>query len=260
MGFVVSLLAEVGTAWLTVCIFFAAALAGMAMQHRLPETHRSEPTQKAVQLVMGLIATMAALVLSLLVASAHTYLETQQTNVQILTRDVLLLDQTLGRYGPEAAPLRQALYADVVAAIHATSPTEGVGSVIAAVNGVAGHGKHLSEDVLDLDAQTKAQKYFQMRALDLATQIASTRLTMHEQSLNSVPVFLMISLVAWLTMLFLGFGLYAPRNRTVVAAFGGGAFAVAGALFLILDMNHPYRGIIHVSDAPIRDGLTILGK
>lgn len=260
MNIIVSLLLEVGIASLTFCIFFAAALAGMAMQRKLPATHLAEPTQKAVQLVMGLIATMAALVLSLLVASAHTYLETQQENVQILTRDVLLLDQTLGRYGPEAAPIRRALYADVVAAVNTTSPNEGVGSVIAAVNGVAGRGKHLSEDVLDLDAKTTAQKFFQTRALELAAQIASTRLTMHEQSLGSVPVFLMIILVAWLTMLFLGFGLYAPRNKTVVLAFGCGAFAVAGALFLILDMNHPYRGLIHVSDAPIRDGLTILGK
>ena len=91
MNIIVSLLLEVGFSFLTFCVFFAAALAGMAMQRRLPEAHLAEPTQKAVQLIMGLIATMAALVLSLLVASAHSYLETQQEDVQNLARDVLLL-------------------------------------------------------------------------------------------------------------------------------------------------------------------------
>lgn len=260
MNIIVSLLLEVGFSFLTFCIFFAAALAGMAMQRKLPEAHLAEPTQKAVQLIMGLIATMAALVLSLLVASAHSYLETQQEDVQNLARDVLLLDQALARFGPEAAPLRKALYADVIGAIRTASPNEGVGSNDATAAGAGGRAKHFSEEVIALDAKTNAQKFFQTRALELTSQIASTRLTMHEQALNSVPVFLMIVLVGWLTMLFFGFGLYAPRNMTAVVACGCGAFAVAGALFLILDMSHPYRGLIHVSDAPIRDGLTILGK
>ncbi len=67
-------------------------------------------------------------------------------------------------------------------------------------------------------------------------------------------------LVFWLVVLFLGFGLFARFNATVFAAFFVGAISVAGAIFLILEMYHPYGGLMQISSAPVRNALEQAGK
>jgi len=61
-------------------------------------------------------------------------------------------------------------------------------------------------------------------------------------------------------VLFISFGLYAPPNLTVLASLFFAAIAVSGAVFLIIEMYHPYSGLIQVSDAPFRAALDQLGQ
>ena len=240
-------------------LVYGAAMTGLALQRRLPADHLEAQSKEAVQLVMGLVATMAALVLSLLIASSHAFFETQQEEVQKLARDVVLLDESLARYGAETKPLRTVLREDVLAATQTRSPDEGVGSATITVTGTAGQKQRLFAQVLDLQPQTAAQRFDQSKALELMTMIASTRLLIHEQSTSSVPAALVVVMVIWLTLLFAGFGLFARPNATVRVALALGAFSVAGAIFLILDMSHPYRGLIHVSGVPIESALDQIG-
>lgn len=237
------------------CVVYGGAVFGVFLQQRLPEHHRSSHSKEAVQLVMGLVATMAALVLSLLISSSHTFLETQQEDVQKLAADVILLDQALGHYGPEAEAIRSGFRDDVVSAARAMSPNEGLGSANIAVVGTANQKKHLLAQVLALDPKTASQRFDQSKALDLMSEIATTRLLIHEQASASVPAALIIVLVLWLTLLFVGFGLFASVNGTVLVAIGFGAVSVAAAIFLIVDMSHPYQGLIHVSGAAIQSAL-----
>jgi hypothetical protein len=67
-------------------------------------------------------------------------------------------------------------------------------------------------------------------------------------------------LVFWLAVLFATFGLLAPGNATIVLTLLVCSLSVAGAVFLIVDMAHPYSGIIYVSDAPLRGVLNQLGR
>ena len=83
-----------------VCVLGGMAF-GMFLRNRLPEHHLSGETKDVVKLGTGLIGTIAALVLGLLIASANGTFQTQSTQVQQLTADVVLLDQTLAQYGPE---------------------------------------------------------------------------------------------------------------------------------------------------------------
>ena len=245
-------------AGLVFLVVYGGALAGIWLQRHLPEHHLDDSSKDTVRLVMALLATMAALVLSLLIASTHTFFETQQEQVQKLARDVVLLNEALVRYGPETVEIRQTLRDGFSSATQAMSPQEGFGS--ASVAPEVGQKRRLFEGVQALEPKTAAQRYDQAKAIDLMTMIASTRLLIHEQTMTSVPAGLIIIMVFWLTLLFVGFGLFAPMNSTVLAATGFGAASVAAAIFLILDMSHPYRGLIHVSGAPIASAVEQLEK
>ena len=79
------------------------------MAVRLPEHHRDQDSRDVVKLVMGLVATIAALVLSLLVASASSSYNVQRSELQSLSANVILLDRLLVAYGPVANDVRDRL-------------------------------------------------------------------------------------------------------------------------------------------------------
>jgi hypothetical protein len=90
--------------------------------------------------------------------------------------------------------------------------------------------------------------------------LGQTRWLMAEQRTNSVSVSMLFVLIFWLTIIFVSFGLYAPRNATVVVSLVVSAISVSGAIFLLLEMYSPYAGLIHVSTAPLRAAVTHLGQ
>jgi hypothetical protein len=63
-----------------------------------------------------------------------------------------------------------------------------------------------------------------------------------------------------MTILFFGFGLCTRYNPTVVTALLVGSLSVSGAVFLILEMNHPYSGWMQVSSAPLREALAQMNR
>jgi hypothetical protein len=82
---------------------------------------------------------------------------------------------------------------------------------------------------------------------------------MYEQAGSSIAWPFLAVLVFWLAILFMGFGLFAPANATVLAALFVGALSVAGAIFLILELDRPYEGLMHLPSAPVRDALAQIG-
>jgi hypothetical protein len=89
--------------------------------------------------------------------------------------------------------------------------------------------------------------------------LGQTRWLMYEQESTSISLPLLIILVFWLTVLSISFGLFAPRNATVVTSLLVSALSVSGAIFLILELYKPYGGLIHISSAPMRAALAHLG-
>jgi hypothetical protein len=81
-----------------------------------------------------------------------------------------------------------------------------------------------------------------------------------EQQSVSISRPLLTIVVFWLTINFVSFGLFAPRNATVVVTLSLCGLAVAGAVFLILEMYSPFHGIIEISNAPLRNALSLLGR
>jgi len=236
------------------------AVAGMMLHGRLPTHHRDGDAKDVIKLVMGLIATIAALVLSLLIASAHSAYDTQESEVRQLAVHVVLLDRLLARYGPEAADARTALKEIVAADMARIWPTEGPGSATMPPPHAQVRGEDMFGMVAGLSPRTDEQRFGQARALQLLTDMADTRRLMAEQAGGSLSWPFFVVLVFWLVVLFVGFGLFARFNATVFAAHFVGALSVAGAIFLILEMNRPYSGLMQISSAPISRALEQLGR
>lgn len=246
----VALVTLIGTA--------AAALLGLWLREQLPEHHLESESRDAVKLVMGLVATMSALVLGLLISVTQTAYRTQGDELALLAANLVSLDRVLLHYGPEAEPARDRLHQGV---------TEEFGRILAAgslqVQRLAPEGRSnplepFYQAVQRLQPGTDAQRQGLARAIELSVAIARTRMLLAEQQVSALPGPFLAVLIFWLAMLFLGFGLMTRLNPTVVTALLIGALSVAGALFLILELDRPYDGLMRLSDAPLRAALAAL--
>jgi hypothetical protein len=241
------------------CVF-AGALIGTFLHARLPEHHRDGDSREVIKLVMGLIATIAALVLSLLIASGHSSYDTQESEVRQLAAHLGLVDRMLANYGPETAGARALLRQIVTADMARIWPETGGGNANLPSFTDRVRGEDLFRMVAGLAPATDAQRFSQARALHTLTEMTNTRRLMSEQASGSLAWPFFVVLVFWLIVLFLGFGLFARFNATVFTAFFVGALSVGGAIFLILEMNSPYSGVMQISNAPMRHALDELGK
>ena len=241
------------------CVLFSA-LFSMFLRVMLPEHHLSQDTKDVVKLTMGLIATMAALVLGLLTASAKSSFDLENTGLQQAAANIIKLDRSLARYGPETKEIREKLQRILTFRIHQIWP-EG-GSTPEKVDTI--ERTRAAEDMLDairkLSPKTEIQREIQSRTLQITQDLMGARWLLLVGAVNTIPPLFLVVLIFWLCLLFAGFGLFAPRNATVIVAFVLCALAVSSAIFLILEMNHPFNGLIKVSSLPMRYALSQLGQ
>jgi len=242
------------------CCVFGGALFGLALHARLPEHHLDARSKDVATLVMGLIATVSALVLGLLIASAHDAFDKQEGEVQQLSAHVIQLDRFLAHYGPEAKESRDLLRRVVADDITRIWPAERGGPQSWVRTGDSAEPDGFYDKVLDLVPKTAAQRFQQTQALELMTKMANTRQLLREQAGGSMSWPFFVVLLFWLVALFIGFGLFARANATVVTALCVGALTVAGANFLILEMSRPYSGLIAISSAPMHNALDRIGR
>jgi hypothetical protein len=238
---------------------FAAALLGIFIRGVLPSHHVEGDSKDAVKLVLGLIATLTAMVLGLLISSAHTGYDAQQAELQQLSAHLIQIDRILGEFGPDATEQRALLRKIIASDLARIWPQDGTPPTIAPLHSQVDMEK-LFEGVAGLSPKSEMQKFTRGRALELLANAGETRHLMIEQSQGALSWPFLIVLVSWQTVLFFGFGLFARLNATVVVALFVGSLSVAGALFLILEMNQPYTGWMQLSDAPLRDVLTQMSR
>jgi hypothetical protein len=239
------------TAIVFACVF-GSALLGKFLQRVLPEHHRDSESKDLIKSAMGLIGTISALVLGLLVASAKSSYDTQKEEVTSLAAHVGLLDRMLAHYGPEAEPARAQLRGVVSRAI--VEMWRGSGEA------PEDRADVLFDSVASLQSKTESQRALQAQASTLMIELGRTRWLLVAQSGSSISTPLLVVVVFWLSISFVSFGLFAHRNATVTAALFIAALSVAGAVFLILEMDRPFEGLIQISDAPLRQTLSHLGR
>lgn len=241
------------------CIF-GGALLGMLFRILLPHHHLRDDSRDVVKLGAGVIATLAALVLGILVGSAKSSFDVMNDGLKQNGAKIILLDHALAKYGPETKDIRVALRRNIVVAMEMMWPTTkaGITNVIALekFSGI----ETIHDKVSELSPSTEAQRSLRAEALQLSSDMVQSRWFMVEHAQNVLPMPLLIVLVFWLTMLLFCFGLLAPGNPTTIAILLICALSVSGAIFLILEMNHPIEGIIKLSSAPLDKALALIGK
>jgi hypothetical protein len=240
-------------AYFVVCTFGAAVL-GMVLRFYLPDHHLRDDSKDVVKLVMGLIATLVALVLGLLIASANSYYNTQRDELQTLSANIVNLDQALARYGPEADATRAAFHEVVVASHDRMWRTKSTFSGQPAPQQESALSV-FRNGLLSLTPATDVQRHLLAQATGLSDNLLAMRLLMSVQIGNSMSWPFLFILVFWVSVLFLGFGLLSERNGTLVAALLVGSVAVGSATFLILELNQPYTGLLALSDAPLQQAI-----
>jgi hypothetical protein len=217
-----------------------------------------EPSKDVIKLGTGLLGTLAALVLGLLIASAKGSYDTQVSQVRKFTGDVVLLDLILAQYGPEANAARGLLRGAIGAATDAiwrensTAAARGPFKTTAA-------GEDAFAKIQELAPQNDTQSAFKNRAVDVSTELVRTRAFLYEQAGSAIPAPFLAVLVFWLAIIFMSFSLFARLNRTVIVVLLILALSVSGAIFLMLDLSEPFTGALRISSAPLRGALAPLG-
>jgi hypothetical protein len=120
--------------------------------------------------------------------------------------------------------------------------------------------QQLSDRLYALDPKTPEQKQAATSATTHFAQIAQIRLLMSLQLASPFFRPLLIVVMAWSLFLFCGFGLLSQINATTLAALAFGAFAVASALFLILELSQPYTGLFRTSPAALEQTIDVIDK
>jgi hypothetical protein len=237
------------------CIFGGAVL-GMLIRARLPEQHFSPEAKDVLKLGMGLVGTMAALVLGLLVASAKSTYDAQNSELTDLSARVVLLDRVLARYGPETKEAREKLRESVAGALDLISREDNPGKWDAPPQ----TGELLVQSIHALEPQTELQQTLKGQAINMTIGLGQTRWLMYTQGTTAVSVPMLVVVTTWLTILFVSYGMHARPSLMVAGSLFLSALSVAGALYLILEMYSPYQGLIRVSTAPLRAALEHLGR
>jgi len=232
---------------------FGGALVGLWLRSALPDHHLSPDSKDTVKVGIGLIATMTALVLGLVTASTKSSFDALNTAIQHAAADVLALDRTLARFGPESKAARETLAQIIAQRLELTWPQHASQGAQRNRLEVTHSGEGLVERIRDLAPQNENQRWLQAHAVALSEALLDARWAVVSRVGTSVPVPFLVVLVFWLTMIFVSFGVFAPRNATVMVALCVCALSVAGAIFLILEMNSPFEGLITISPDPLRD-------
>ena len=240
-----------------VSVLGGAAL-GMLVRSVLPQNHLSADTKDAVKLAMGLVATMTALVLGLLVASAKGSYDAQRSQLIQMSAKFAFLDRVLANCGPDAPEVRAQLRTSVEQMIARIWPDNK--SRQAELAPITSAGQAMYEAIQKLSPQTDAQRAAKSQALQITVELGQMYWLLFEQAGTAISKPLLIVVVFWLAVLFLSFGLFTPRNGTAITALMASAVSVCAAIFLVLEPDRPFSGLIGISSEPMRNALEHLGR
>ena len=239
-------------------LLIVAILIGRQLRQLIPNKRVSEDTKDTVKLAMGLVATMAALLLGLLVSSAKASYDSQRTQVIQMAAKVAYLNRILTLYGPETMDARKQFHQAIEDAIRRLWPNDRKLKAELRPNIEAGDSVYFKIEALS--PTTEVQQKLKALAEAAASDLAQLRALLVAQSENSISPTMLVVVVSWLVVIFASFSLLAPPNLTANVALFISALAVAGAIFLLLELDSPFGGIINIPNREMMNALNELPK
>lgn len=245
---------------ITFTCIFGGALIGILLRAALPEHHLRDDSKDVIKLGAGVIATLTALVLGLLVGSAKSSFDAVNTLIMQNSAKIITLDRALAQYGPETKEARNLLRNSIATGIEKAWPdSKDKEAGLRAIEASTG-AEDFTNKIRDLKPANDSQRLLQSQALQLGNDLLLSHWLLIEQNQNELPTTFLVVLSCWLTILYTTYGLFTPRNATVIIVLLVCAFSMSSAIFLIVEMNRPFDGIIKVSSAPLLNALQHLGN
>ncbi|HTG16349.1 MAG TPA: hypothetical protein VK747_13960 [Blastocatellia bacterium] len=248
------------TALIVFACLFISMMLGFFLRGVAPQHHLETDSKDTVKLATGLIATLSALVLGLLVASARDSFNQVSGELMRMAVRVVLLDRVLAQYGPDAKEIRVLMKTGYSTASDLMLSGEEAQQMQLDTPEALARWENIQAKLRELSPQSDAQRGLKSRALEISDELTGSRWLLIVQSKGSVSMPLLVVLVFWLSMIFTAWSVYAPRNTIVTAALLACAMCVSGAIFLILEMDSPMTGLIRVSGTAVRAALSHLGE
>lgn len=236
----------------------AGAFLGAFLRNVLPGHHLEADAKDVVRLGTGLIGTIAALVLGLLISSANNTYNTEGGQVQQLTSDIVLLDNLLEQYGPETRVARELVRRAVSPLVQRIWHENNPGSARSAPFVATASGERAYAEIQALSPRNDNQHSLKDKALEVATDLVRARLQLFQHADQPIPMPFLAVLVLWLAVIFASFSLFTRLNTTLIVIFIVFALSASAAIFLILELSQPFAGLMQISSAPLSDALAPL--
>jgi hypothetical protein len=254
-------MSPIAVALLAFALMLLAILAGGFIQGKLPAGHLTSDAKEVVKLSMGVMGTLAALVLGLLIANAQSSYAARQSEINQLTADVILLDTLLKQYGDDAHNARLSLR-KAVPQIADRIWREGQSAEAVAPQSssfqAASEGEGFYLQIQNLAPKNDNQREIRDRLLQVTVDTAQARFLLFSHLGSSIPIPFLAVLLFWLAVLFASFALLARPNATTLASLIVCALSVSGAIFLILELDEPFSGFMSIDSEPLRHALPSL--
>jgi len=241
------------------CVF-GSGMFGFLLGKVVPDRHLDNDSKDIVKLSTGLIATLAALALGLLVSSAKATFDQANHEVRQLAIRTVMLDRVLAQYGPETRETRALLKSRfTTATARLISGDESQQAQLDTPEAVS-RFEGIQAALRALNPQNESQRSLQARAIEISTEMTSSRWLLLMDRNGSISTPMLIVMVFWLSTVFAAWGVFSPRNVVVATALLVCALSVAGATLLILEMDRPLTGWIRISPTPVQEAITHLGE
>lgn len=245
-------------------VTFASTVGGMllgtVLRALLPAAALNTETKEVVRLGVGLLATLSAVAISLMIASAKTSYDTQDAHFRQFSADVILTDQLLGQYGPAAVEIRKLMRIAVPAALDRIWREKAEGAPQNTAFSTGSVAEQIYSAIDALSPANDAQRLLKPRVEQAAADIARARLLMFAEVDSPIQRPFLLILVFWLTVIFISFSLFVEPGPVVLVAMLVFALSVASALFLVADLSRPFAGLMQISNEHLREALAPLNE
>lgn len=238
----------------------AGGLFGLRLRRTVPDSHFTQSTQDTIKLGTNMVSVLTSLVLGLLITTAKSSSSAIEREIRGYAAELILLDATLRDLGPDANTSRRLLRSYTAQTLQDVWPKRGDRPASFDDPSAGALLMQVRQAIRALSPADTAQRWLQEQALQATTSLQRQRWQLIEQAGSSVRPLIIVIVVCWIIVIFTSFGLNAEANATVAAVFFVCSISIGGAVFLVLEIDSPFDGLLRISDVPLRNALAYMAQ
>ncbi|MGO9422478.1 bestrophin-like domain [Roseiarcus sp.] len=242
-------------------LVLGAGRLGLWAHGKLPDEQKNDSARVVVGQVLGVVSMLLSVALGILVGQSYAFFQTQRTELETLSAQLVMLDLALAQFGPETKPGRDKLKEGFQATYETWWGSGGDIGRQASMAAAIAEIKSGKAYFAGLKAETEEQKRAVASAEALAGQIWQSSILIRAQTASPpVGAGVLVVLTIWAVVLFFGMGLFARSNALLLSAMSSGALCVALAIFLVLELGQPYTGVFRLPGEAWRMALETIDR